>query len=310
VKIMHRRTFLAGSAISTLSATALLATKSTTFELQTDSIKIVCNRLPQEFSGYRIGFISDLHLGDFIPLEWIEHCLSSLIEMKPDLLIVGGDLVDAPKGSAYKTKSLYSRRFRSSNTTRPNELADALALYNQLAALLQSFSPRDGIAVVLGNHDHWFPSLVWQEAIRSKGACLLVNEWHTVVRGTARLNFYGIDDYLTGIPLLPSQVNGSSNVVQDLHVLVSHNPDLVGQLMVLPHTPNRFDLALCGHTHGGQINLPIVGAPTYNVHYTQLAKGLATFPEHSVFTSRGVGVVEIPVRINCPAEVTLIELTR
>jgi hypothetical protein len=290
---MKRRAFLAASV---LSASAYAGIRTTTFDLQCSTIKVYCKRLPKEFDNYRIGFISDLHLGAFIPIDWIANCLETLAREQPDVLIIGGDLVDAPKGTAYRI-----RRLTGSSEDSGSTLTDPAKLYTNLARLLQSFTPKDGIIAVLGNHDHWFPPEVWQPSLGTLGIKLLVNQTVSIPRGSAMLNIFGVDDYLTGLPKLPSRQS------EDLHILVSHNPDLVGELLEGNFENPPFDLALCGHTHGGQVRLPFIGSLTYNVKHRSLANGFVS-GDPNVFTSRGVGVVELPFRINCPAEVSVVEL--
>ena len=91
--------------------------------------------------------------------------------------------------------------------------------------------------------------------------------------------------------------------------MANHNPDFTS----LIHTRgvSSFDLALSGHTHGGQVCIPALGAISYNINDLRLGEGLFTFPDGSQsYTSRGIGVVEFPYRINCPPEVTVLQLTK
>jgi predicted MPP superfamily phosphohydrolase len=93
---------------------------------------------------------------------------------------------------------------------------------------------------------------------------------------------------------------------KSIKICLAHNPDYFVELQ--KKSPVKFDLSLAGHTHGGQIKLPIWGSLIYNVENRQFAEGLVETNQSSYYTSRGIGVVEIPHRINCPAEVCIFTL--
>lgn len=89
-------------------------------------------------------------------------------------------------------------------------------------------------------------------------------------------------------------------------VLLAHNPDYAEQMPASP----RVDLMLCGHTHGGQIRLPLLGALALPIRHRQYAAGLVHGPQCNVYISRGIGMVGIPIRFNCRPELALITLHR
>ena len=132
---------------------------------------------------------------------------------------------------------------------------------------------------------------------------MLINRSVTFKRNLETFRIIGTDDYWTGIPRFAAAPKRES----ENRVLISHNPDYVSFL--LENTACEFDLALSGHTHGGQIKLPIIGALGYNVTDARFGEGLVHHKRGEVFTTRGLGVVEIPVRINCPPEVSILTLT-
>ena len=136
------------------------------------------------------------------------------------------------------------------------------------------------------------------------GIEILVNDVRQIRRGTSKITLVGVDDYWTGFPSVPLEATKTSP--QDVRVLISHNPDYASA--ILERTEIEFDIALCGHTHGGQIKLPLVGAPHYNVKDLRFKEGLYVHPRGLVYTTRGLGMVELPWRINCPPEVTVLEL--
>lgn len=122
-------------------------------------------------------------------------------------------------------------------------------------------------------------------------------------RGSESLLIFGSDDYLTGLPAVPpaAAIPGVS-----ARVLVTHNPDYVSE--VLKRDAARFSLALCGHTHGGQVRLPGLISMAAPVRDTRFLAGLVQVDGRWVYTSRGLGMVGLPFRVNCPPEITTIEL--
>jgi predicted MPP superfamily phosphohydrolase len=90
-------------------------------------------------------------------------------------------------------------------------------------------------------------------------------------------------------------------------LIVSHNPDYISALLNRPEP--AFSFAVCGHTHGGQIVLPVMGPIAAQIVDRRFVSGMQHVNNRWVYTSRGLGVVGLPFRINCPAEVTVFTLT-
>ncbi len=111
----------------------------------------------------------------------------------------------------------------------------------------------------------------------------------------------GLDDFRNGRPDLEATLGGRPDA--GATVLLSHNPD------VLPEVPIEIPLTLSGHTHGGQVVLPGVGALQTSSRYgDRFLAGWVEGPARG-YVSRGLGVTSVPVRINCPAELTVLDLT-
>jgi predicted MPP superfamily phosphohydrolase len=188
-------------------------------------------------------------------------------------------------------------------------------IFSRMNELLRDYTFTDGILAVAGNHEHWNSTKAFLEVFKSSRFCkLLVNEWHSITRENISLDVFGADDFLTGIPHLPSarSSNGSNNsrdsAPKSCQILVSHNPDLVSYGLHRDGERFPFSLSLSGHTHGGQVRVPGIGALTYQVFDRRFGEGrVEMFGKHT-YTSRGVGVVSVPFRLDCPPEVTLITL--
>lgn len=227
--------------------------------------------LPKLHAPLKIVQLSDLHYGPFIREGSVRAWVAQAQAEAADLIVITGDVVDQ-------------------ELRRPlGPLTEALA---GLSAPL-------GVWACLGNHDRvrFSDPHPLEEALAGAGIPLLVN------RGVSlRDDLYlaGVDDYGTGEPSLEA-------ALQDLprraaSVLLCHQPDY------LPEMPFGVDLTLIGHTHGGQIKLPVIGALYTSSRYGDLyAEGWVRQPD-KVYVSRGLGVSTLPVRFNCPAELAVFEL--
>lgn len=226
-------------------------------------------RLPAAFAGFRLLHLTDLHL-DLDP-EFTDSLIGLLRGVTCDAIVITGD-------------------FR--NSTR-EDFFPALADARRLLASLPGV-PRFGI---LGNHD-FIEQLPHLEAA---GLHMLLNESAFIERHGRRLWFAGIDDphfYKTH-----DLAAASANIPPDAcTVLLSHSPEIADQL-----PENRFDLVLCGHTHGGQLclpggrwlHVPLKGQPPERIRGAWKAAGAQGY------TSVGTGSCAVPARLNCPGEFTI-----
>lgn len=300
MSVVSRRNFLKLSAFAGLSLTAAGAYGSTTEEAELTHTNILIENLPREFNDYRIGFISDLHLSAFVPDEWIEQAINLINKSNVDLAVLGGDYVWIHESYTSRLVTNY-RNLKLANL--PQRDLPPL-LYQTLGKILGGIKAKDGAYAVHGNHDRWVGPELCREHFAAQNIELLINTKKTFKRGSAYLNLVGTDDYWTGVPSIPLAPRKGD--AKEVRVILSHNPDYFSYL--LKHKNFEFDLGLAGHTHGGQICLPLIGAPSYNIQDLRLAAGLYREGNYNIYTSRGIGVVDIPVRINCPPEVSILSL--
>ncbi|MCO6429934.1 MAG: metallophosphoesterase [Deltaproteobacteria bacterium] len=273
-----------------------------TYDLETTSSHIRLANLAPQFENYRIAFLSDIHLGPFVPDDYLASVIDEVNNQRVDLVLLGGDYIGIP--DSYPARLFKEVEGANYPARRGSEIAELI--FRKCAQVLGSAKAHDGIFGVLGNHDHW----------NNSGLCkkhfvgpirLLVNELATIRRGSALLEIVGVDDLWTGVPRL-SQAQKAFRP-EATRVLVSHNPDYIER--VVQASVARFDLALAGHTHGGQIKLPLFGPLIgYNVRSTILNEGPCRVRECHAHVSRGIGVVDIPLRLNCRPELTVLELVR
>ncbi len=230
-------------------------------------------RLPAAFDGLSIAFLTDFHAGDTASIDFIEHAIARTNALKPDLILLGGDYIT--KGTRY--------------------LPSTREILRELRAPL-------GVYGVLGNHDYWDDPDRVRSMLAKAGIADVTNSGRWIMREGSRLRIAGVADLWEGNPNLHAALAG---VEQDeTAILLAHNPDYAMGL-----ADPRVGLVLSGHTHGGQIRLPKVGALVTNSKYGQHhVSGLIPFESFQLYVSRGLGTVVIPMRLNCPPEISLLKL--
>lgn len=257
-------------------------------KIQVERVPIRLKRLPEAFRGFKIAQLSDLHSSPLVDKEHLEHAVDLALAEKPDLVVLTGDFI----GHTLRT--------------HPDEIHefDSQYLDNLVAALGRAKAPF-GTYAVLGNHDFWSGPEVTQRICHEfetrAGIPVLRNQNIVLKRGEATLHLVGIDDYWHSWDLNKALHEVPS---KSLKILLSHNPDINRHLM----PAHRIDLVLSGHTHGGQITFPVLGAPFATHMNKRYLKGLVRDGDRQTYITRGVGHLVVPIRFNCPPEVTLITL--
>jgi predicted MPP superfamily phosphohydrolase len=242
--------------------------------LVTETTEIAIKGLGAEFDGYRIAFLSDLHISPLVPAWWLDRAVQAALRLEPDIIALGGDFLD-----------------------------DDPHYIPLLANILRPLRAPDGVIGVLGNHDHYVGAGAVREQVARAGVRELYNESRMVRRGKSRLAFAGVGDlerdtidFTAAVGDLPPSVP---------RVVLSHDPD------VFPYWPadHRLDLMLSGHTHGGQAWLPILGPPFVPSQFGfRYLGGLYREGEKQLYVTRGVGVSGAPFRWRCPTELSLVVL--
>jgi uncharacterized protein len=268
---MDRRRFLTHAAAVAASAALGTANAQVSGTYPFDVVREQAE-LPGLRAPLRIAFLTDLHHGEFVRTASVRAWVEATLREAPDLVLLGGDLVDGSPG-----------------IDPDGELTAALA---RLSAPL-------GVLAVAGNHDHarYGGTRRFADRLRAAGIDVLVNRGVPV---RDDLFVGGLDDLRNGRPDLRAALGGRP--ATGATVLVSHNPD------VLPEVPTEIPLTLSGHTHGGQVVLPGVGALYTSSRYgDRFLAGWVEGPARG-YVSRGLGVTSVPIRINCPAELTILDL--
>ena len=281
---MTRRQFLQRLALTSLlsgGAGAAYALREAHTPL-VERVELSPRHLPAAFDGLKIAFLTDTHHGPFVPVTYLERVVRLTNALAPDLVLLGGDYVQ-------RRRPLYPRG------NQRHLIASGIAALAGLRAPLGRFA-------VLGNHDHKVSPMLTRRALATHGFIELTNTGVFLERGGSRLYLCGVDDLRTGRPNLRRALHGCGS--GDACLLLSHNPDFV-ELVRDP----RVDLVLSGHTHGGQVTFPLLGAPFTASRYGQKYRaGLVQGPTARVYVSRGIGTIGFPIRWGAPPEVTLITL--
>ena len=300
-KNVTRRDFIKRGLSAVAVTPALSYTPIISSKLKVERITIQVPHLPKALVGMQIGFLTDIHLCAFLPTQLLENALSALREAGIDLLLLGGDYIWNPREILRNSFPILRPEFSELNDP---ELATRI-YKNFITQTITALSPKLGIHAVMGNHDHWLQPSLCKRIFADSPIKLLINQSSLLSLHGSSIEIYGCDDYLTGRPQLMKKSSSQTN--DTLRILLTHNPDLLPWFF--HNSPIRFDLAFMGHTHGGQI-CPLPGvALSYNIANRQFGEGLYSHQSGcQCYTSRGLGAVGIPLRVNCPPEVTIITL--
>ncbi len=283
----RRRTFrfsLGGLVIALLVLALLVVPFLGTRMLQVDEHVLRTPDLPDNLRNLKIVFVSDIHQGRWFSQQQVNDLFDRINRLNPDIVILGGDY--AQDGDS------------------------AISFFHTMPDIQAKL----GVFAVVGNHDRTEDNLpVLLEAMKSRGVTGLVNSVESVQLGKTTLYIAGVDDSYTGFPRV-SKV--SSQVREDDYVIfVGHSPDLLPDLLAakdMNGNTHWYDLALFGHTHGGQIRLfgqPLI-LPVRNDMGRSHAHGWFEENRASILVSNGVGTSVIPARLFAWPEIHLITLKK
>jgi len=280
---MTRRSFVRGAGFLATAIVLGACSDALATALEAPVIEYVdirMPRLPQAFDGFRIVQLSDLHYDPFLDGSIIQSATAKTNELKPDLVVLTGDYVTRHK--------VYGRR-HSARGAEP------------CGRLLQEIQSRLGTFAVLGNHDVMTDANFVTAALESNGVHVLRNVSVPFERERTRIWLAGVDDVFAKHNDLDRTLKniprGESTIV------LVHEPDYADVT-----SRKEVDLQLSGHSHGGQVRLPFIGAPYLPPLARKYPWGLRKVRNLLVYTNRGLGTIGIPLRLNCPPEITVVTL--
>lgn len=242
-------------------------------------VELELPKWPREHAGLRVALLADLHVGSpHWGVAHVRELVATTNAEKPDLILLAGDYVI--DGVLFGKK------------VEPEAIA---AVLGELRAPL-------GVIAVLGNHDWWNDGDRITGALAAHGIVVLENRAQAIEHGDGhRLYVAGLADALTRTPLV-GETLASVPAGEPVLVLV-HEPD------VFPDVGARASLTLAGHTHGGQVRVPLLGSPVVPSKYGQrFAAGHVVEDGRHLFVTSGVGTSILPVRFGVPPELVVLTL--
>jgi uncharacterized protein len=225
-----------------------------------------CRGLPLALQGVRIGLITDTHYSAYTALSFISRAVELLQAEGPDLIVLGGD---------YVTRQQHSY------------IGNAAVPFGRLRA-------PSGVFAVLGNHDD---DVEMPRALRRQGVAVLRDARTRLTLKGESVDLIGLRYWTRTVEQIAPLARGRA----PFSMLLAHDPRRMWQASAL-----GIPLVLSGHTHGGQVSLPLLG-PVAARKYP-VAEGMRVEGGTTLFVSRGVGTVLLPCRVDCPPEVAVLTL--
>lgn len=228
----------------------------------------------------KIAAIADLHAGSpFIDVGKLREVVAKTNQSQPDLIVLLGD---------YMVRDTWDK-----TPLEPEVIAEAL---KDLRAPL-------GVFAVLGNHDHWYDAEKVDSALENAGIRVLENEVVEIQKSGQTFWLVGLADAWTG----KDDIAGTSQKIppDEPAIVLTHNPD------ILPRLPATMHLTLAGHTHGGQVNLPLLGRRIVPSEFGErYAAGHVEEDGKQLFVTTGVGTSILPVRFRVPPEIAILTIQK
>ena len=266
-----RRTALKGMLATTVGALTGTAVYGVAFErhqIGVTEAELPVSGLAPALDGLRIGLLTDVHHSRMVPPDDVTEAVSLLMAARTDLIVLGGDYVT------------WGER----------------AYVHPVAELLAPLSAPHGVFAILGNHDD---DRDMPAALTAKKFIVLKDQHTRIMLRGEPLEIAGIRFWTRRASDVARALRGTKHTT----ILLAHDPRRLTQAAALD-----VPAVLSGHTHGGQVVLPGVGALARRQF--PVVAGLGSSGNTNIFVSRGVGTVYVPIRVNCPPEVAVVTLRR
>jgi uncharacterized protein len=242
------------------------------FDYEVTETDVFIGGLPRAFEGFRVAQVTDVHHSRLVPLAEVRRVVELTNSARADLVVLTGDYTTARRG-----------------------------YIEPCAEALGGLRAPEGVWAVLGNHDHYNDAELTTRALERRGVNVLANANTTLRRGGEELSLAGVDDWGWGKSDWARALGGLD--LSRPSLLLSHEPGVLD----LPQT-RGVSLILSGHTHGGQVCLPLVGAPARFVEAFRYLRGLYERDGVQLYVSRGTGMIGLPVRLGARPEVAVLRL--
>jgi predicted MPP superfamily phosphohydrolase len=267
---MNRRRFIQGTATTALAAAT--GASLLAHGIRTHDLEQRTVRLPMGLNRpLRMVALGDIHFDPLYEEAYLAHISARITALQPDLVVYTGDFV-----------------------------TQHLSRMHDLAALLSRTVSRLGSFATLGNHDHWAGAGAVSAALEKEGIRVLRNASYPLP-GEDDFFLTGLDSFWAGTPdpTILARTPATSR-----HILLVHEPDPFTRL-----DDPRIKLQISGHTHGGQIRAPLIGALVLPKLGRDYQEGLYARNDRLLYVNRGVGTLRPHIRIHCRPEITVFELS-
>jgi predicted MPP superfamily phosphohydrolase len=269
---LDRRAFLKGALVVGAAAALPEVAEAQPASPIAEPVTFLVPGLDPAHDGLRVAQLSDLHFGPRTPIETIRAAIAEANAFEPDLVLLTGDYLSS------KASDLEAMRDGIGGLTAPT-------------------------VAVLGNHDHWVDAAGATEVLQQHGYEVLDNAWTTLTVRGAPLALVGVGDLKTGHEDVARSVSGLPPGTTPL--VLAHCPGTAPRLQAL----ERPAVAFAGHTHGGQVVLPILSPLIFwALKGEPWVRGRFQLGQLQLYVNRGVGNAAIRIRVNSPPEVTLATL--
>ena len=249
-------------------------------------MKLPLPNLPDAFFDKRIVQISDLHCSRAVKKDYLLRCVERINQLDPDMVVLTGDYI------TYEGKNGYKQ---------------------QVVDVVGRLESRQGVYACLGNHDYGIMTRFHQkgrtelrefltDGMAERGITVLQNESQAITLENQRLWMVGLGD-LWSKDFAPAAAFAKVAPNEPV-ITLAHNPDTLDLLQDYPT-----DAVLCGHTHGGQVNIPLLGPPFLPIKNRQFCAGMFHVYGKSLYVNRGLGRLG-RIRFNCRPEITVFTLAR
>ena len=239
------------------------------------NVDVIIKELDPVYNNYKILNLTDIHVGQWISPEYLEGVVEYVNKLEPDLITLTGDYV-------------------------------SYILDGYEESLLTSFKKlkaKEGKVAVLGNHDHWAGADNIREILEKSDIVDLRNDVYTIEKEGKLLNVCGVDSCTVGADDLNKVLDKLPQ--NGVNILLAHEPDFAE----VSAETKRFNLQISGHSHGGQLVLPLVETTPFRFSYSvKYPIGAYKIGDMIQYTSKGLGTNSFWLRVNCKPEITLFTL--
>jgi predicted MPP superfamily phosphohydrolase len=237
-------------------------------------------RWPERMDGFTIALLSDFHYDPYFSVHPLHSAIGMVNQLRPDMIVLTGDFVSVP---------MFGDERKGALNAEP------------CARLLRQMSAPHGLWAVMGNHDEGTDREIVTRALQTESIHVLANQSEPIERDGARFWLAGVNDVLsytadltqTLLPVPPSEAI----------ILLAHEPDFADEAARFP-----IDLQLSGHSHGGQIRIPLLPPLYLPIMAKKYVLGTYHVGSLLLYTNAGLGTVGVPLRFDCPPEITLLTL--